>query len=62
MVEYMTTEQIPKCPCGDLCDRIDGMGEWYHSRCQQEKADGNAKRTRRVLGLRSEILRREGRE
>jgi hypothetical protein len=49
VIEWMRPEQIPKCPCGDLCDRETASGEWYHSKCQPDRAKRNAETTKRVL-------------
>ena len=51
MIEWMMPEEIPKCPCGDICDRETVSGEWYHSNCQPERAKRNAETTKRVLEL-----------
>ena len=61
MIDWMKPEEIPKCPCGDLCDRETANGGWYHSKCEPERAKRNAEVTNRVLELRAKRKARNGR-
>lgn len=61
-IEYVRASEIPRCThCGDLCDRETATGRWYHTKCEPKTLE-RRERTLRVLRIRDEILRREGRE
>jgi hypothetical protein len=56
--EFLKPEDIPLCPCGDIFDRQNGVGEWFHSQCRPD-AKQRAKRTLEVLERREKILARK---